>query len=129
MSEATHGHEFGVEDESKAPEGATAGALAGGVIGAVAAGVAAVGTLAVPGFGVLATGWIVSALAGAGVGAAAGGLIGGLIGLGIPEHEAKFYADELQRGGILVGVRTPSPQRAHDAEKILKTIGGRNIRS
>jgi hypothetical protein len=129
MAEPTHGHEFGVESESKAPEGATTGAVVGGVIGAIAAGVAAVGTITVPGLGVIAAGWIVSALAGASIGAAAGGLVGALIGLGVPEHEAKFYAEEVQKGGVLVGIRTQWADRAQAAEEILKRSGGRNIRS
>jgi uncharacterized membrane protein len=41
-------------------------------------------------------------LAGLGVGAAAGGLIGALVGMGIPEYEAKRYEGRVKDGGILV---------------------------
>ena len=129
MSESTHGREFGVHSESKAPEGAVAGVMAGGVIGAVTAGVAAVGTITVPGFGVVAAGWIVAALVGAGMGAAAGGLVGALIGLGIPEHEAKFYTRELEQGGVLVGVRATTSEMIENAEAVFRETGGKNIYS
>jgi hypothetical protein len=41
------------------------------------------------------------ALAGLGVGGAVGGFTGALIGMGIPEYEAKRYEGRLQKGGIL----------------------------
>jgi hypothetical protein len=104
MSESTRGREFAIKRSTKAPEGAATGAAIGGVIGAVAAGLAAVGSITVPGLAIVAAGPLVAALAGLGAGAAAGGLTGALIGLGVPENEAKFYAKEIEKGGILVGV-------------------------
>ena len=41
------------------------------------------------------------ALAGAGVGGAVGGIAGALIGLGIPEYEAKRYEGRIKDGGFL----------------------------
>ena len=69
-----------------------------------------IGALAVPGIGpVLAFGPLAAAIgataAGAGLGAAAGGIIGALVGLGIPEEDANFYAEGVKRGGVLVTVR------------------------
>ena len=103
VSETTHGREFAVKKSTKAPEGAATGAAVGGVLGAVAAGLAAVATISVPPLSFLAAGPLVAALTGLGAGAATGGVTGALIGLGVPEHEAKFYHGELQRGGILLG--------------------------
>ena len=126
MSESTRGREFAVKKSTKVPEGAATGATVGGVIGAVAAGLAAVGSLAIPGLALVAAGPLVAALAGLGAGAAAGGLTGALIGLGIPEHEAKFYGKELEKGGMLVGVY------AHDdrqklARDILEAAGAEKV--
>src|SRR6185369_4728298 len=115
MSDATRGREFGLAMATKAPEGAATGATIGGVLGAVAAGLVALGIIAIPGIGLVAAGPIVATLAG--LGAAAGGLTGALIGLGLPEHEAKFYDEEIERGGILVGVYTHD-DRADQARKI-----------
>jgi hypothetical protein len=126
MSETTRGREFAVDKSNKVPEGAATGATIGGVLGAVAAGLAAVGTLTVPGLSLVAAGPIIAALSGLGAGAATGGLAGALIGLGIPEHEAKFYKDELSKGGILVGVYAHS-DRQDVARKILEAAGAEKV--
>jgi hypothetical protein len=127
MSDATRGREFAVQVATKAPEGAAAGAAIGGVLGAIAAGVVALGILVVPGLPLVAAGPIVATLAGLGAGAAAGGLTGALIGLGIPEHEAKFYHEALKHGGILLRVYSHD-DRAHQARKILEATGAEKVR-
>jgi hypothetical protein len=127
MSDATQGREFGLAMATKAPEGAAAGGTIGGVIGAIAAGLVATGIIAVPGLGLVAAGPILAALAGLGAGAAAGGLTGALIGLGIPEHEAKFYNERLEHGGILVGVYTHD-DRATQARKVLEATGAEAVK-
>jgi hypothetical protein len=127
MSDTTQGREFAIKKSTKAPEGAATGAAVGGTLGAIAAGLAAVATLTIPGLQVLAAGPIVAALTGLGAGAAAGGLTGALIGLGIPEHEAKFFHEELERGGILLGVYTHA-DRAKIAKEILESAGAEKVR-
>src|SRR6185436_19481381 len=102
MSDATRGREFALQMATKAPEGAAAGATIGGAIGAIAAGLVVLGVLVVPGLALVAAGPLVATLAGLGAGAAAGGVAGALIGLGLPEHEAKFYNEAIEKGGILV---------------------------
>ena len=57
---------------------------------------------------------------------AAGGLVGGLVGLGIPEHEAKFYDEELRKGGILVGVYAHG-DRVKLAREILDAAGATKV--
>ncbi len=126
MSDATRGREFAITEDTKAPEGAATGAAVGGVLGAIAASLIAVGIIALPGIGLVAAGPIIAALAGAGAGGAAGGLIGALAGAGIPEHEAKFYSEELSKGGILVGVYTHD-DRADVAKDIFKNIGAESV--
>jgi hypothetical protein len=126
MSESTQGREFAVKKSTKAPEGAAAGATIGGVLGATAAGLAAVASLTVPGLAIVAAGPLVAALTGLGAGAAAGGVTGALIGLGIPEHEAKFYHKEIEKGGILVGVYTHS-DRVELARDILNAAGADKV--
>jgi len=127
MSDTTQGREFAIKKSTKAPEGAATGAAVGGTLGAVAAGLAAVATLTIPGLQVLAAGPIVAALTGLGAGAAAGGLTGGLIGLGIPEHEAKFFHGEIERGGILLGVYSHD-DRVKTAKEVLESAGAEKIR-
>ena len=116
----------GVGDQSTnegASTGAGAGATVGTVLGGAAGLLAGLGTLAIPGVGpVVAAGWLVAALSGAGVGAAAGAVAGGLTGsltrAGVPENEAHVYAEGVRRGGSLVTVRAEEPQAA-EAERIM----------
>ena len=128
MSDATRGREFGITEDSKAPEGAAAGAALGGVLGAIAAGLISVGIIAIPGIGLVAAGPIIAALAGAGAGGAAGGLLGALVGAGIPEHEAQFFNEELSKGGILVGVYAHD-DRVDAAKEIFRTAGAESVTS
>jgi uncharacterized protein (TIGR02271 family) len=71
---------------------------------------AGLGLLAIPGLGpVIAAGWLVSTLVGAGAGAAAGAVVGSLAGslteIGVSEADAHAYAEGVRRGGTLVTVR------------------------
>ena len=69
---------------------------------------------------------VVAALAGAGAGGAAGGIIGAIAGMGIPEHEAKMFADEINAGGVLVGV-TVHDDRVDLAKKCLEIGGAQHV--
>lgn len=90
-------------DPSYTEEGAAAGAVTGGAVGALAG---AVATGLIPGVGpVLATGILAGVLGGAAAGAAAGGVFGALIGMGIPEEEARKYEEEFLAGRTLVVVQ------------------------
>jgi uncharacterized protein (TIGR02271 family) len=89
-------------DADGAGTGATVGTLAGGGAGLLAG----LGMLAIPGLGpVVAAGWLVSTLVGAGAGAALGGLAGSLTDAGVDENDAHAYAEGVRRGGALVTVR------------------------
>ena len=126
MPETDLGREFNVEKNTKAPEGAATGAAIGGTVGAVAAGLAAIGTVAIPGMAFVAAGPLVAALTGLGAGAAAGGITGALVGLGIPEHEAKLYKEKMGAGGVLVGVHAEG-DRAKEARRILDNAGAEKV--
>lgn len=110
--------DFAHEQHSKAPEGAATGAATGGTLGGVVGFLAGIGTLAIPGVGVLiAAGPIMAALSGAATGATVGGLTGALVGYGIPEYEAKRYEGKVREGNILISVHTEESDersKAHD---------------
>ena len=70
---------------------------------------AGVGALAIPGLGpFIAAGPIMAALSGAAVGGAFGGITGYLVGLGIPEFEAKRYEGKVKGGSALISVHSES---------------------
>jgi len=80
------------------------GAAIGGVGGLL---LSAAGAITIPVIGpILAAGPIAAALTGAGIGAAAGGLVGALTESGVPEEHAKYYAEGVRRGDVLVTVKT-----------------------
>ena len=94
--------EFAHEKSTKAPEGATTGVTAGGAVGGALGLLAGIGALAIPGVGpLIAAGPIMAALSGGAIGAVGGGLTGALVGLGIPEYEAKRYEGKVKRGASL----------------------------
>ncbi len=70
-----------------------------------------------------------AALAGVGVGGAVGGFTGALIGLGIPEYEAKRYEGRVKNGGILLSVHSDSSDWTKRAKEILELTGAEDISS
>ncbi len=109
------------EAVSEAGRGAEVGTAIGGIGGLLAG----LGMLAIPGVGpVVAAGWLVATVTGAGVGAVVGGAAGGLISsltqAGVSERDAHVYAEGVRRGGTLVTARVADEQ-ASAAQAILTT--------
>src|SRR5882724_9263252 len=128
FSENAGNKDFAHEKNTKAPEGAVAGAGSGAVLGGALGWMAGIGALAIPGLGpFIAAGPIMAALAGAGAGAAAGGLAGALIGMGIPELEAKQYEGKIKNGNILLSVHAEDGKEVTRAKEILKNGGAEDI--
>jgi len=122
--------DFAHEKGTKAPEGATTGAATGAVLGGAMGWLAGIGALAIPGVGpLIAAGPIVAALAGAGVGGAVARIAGALIGMGIPEYEAKRYEGRVKKGGILLSVHSDSSDWTKKAKEILESTGAEDIAS
>jgi hypothetical protein len=122
--------DFAHEKNTKAPEGASTGAASGVVAGGVLGWLAGIGALAIPGIGpLIAAGPIVAALAGAGALGTFGGIVGALVGMGIPEYEAKRYEGRVKHGGILLSVHCDSSDWTKRAEEILRTCGAEDISS
>ena len=83
-----------------------------------------------PGLGpFLAAGPLMATLAGIGVGGAVGGFAGALVGLGIPEYEAKQYEGRLKKGGILLSVQCENGEKVDQAKTILERTGAEDISS
>ena len=134
MSDDTRKNHFSDTDNdadsdlgNQALKGAGVGAGIGGTVGGILAAIAAVGTLAIPGVGIIAAGSIAAALAGMGAGGAAGGLIGALVGAGIPEERAKVYESGIKEGGIVMGVKPRSDEDAEYLEREWKNYKGEQV--
>jgi hypothetical protein len=120
--------DIGHEKSTKAPEGATAGGVSGIVIGGALGWLAGIGMLAIPGIGpLLAAGPIVAALAGAGAVGTLGGVAGALVGMGIPEYEAKRYEGRVKNGGILLSVHSDNADWTKRAKEILERTGAEDV--
>ena len=120
--------EFATEHNTKAPEGATTGGVAGMGVGAGLGWLVGIGTLAIPGLGpFIAAGPIMAALGGAAVGGAAGGIVGALIGMGIPEVEAKHYDERVRAGNALITVSTEDMAERDRARAIFERHGAADL--
>jgi len=100
--------------------------VAGGALGWLLG----IGSLAIPGAGpFIAAGPIVAAIAGMGMVGAIGGITGALIGMGIPEYEAKRYESFINGGGILLSVHADNSSWVQKAKKVLENTEGFHIAS
>jgi len=122
--------EFAHEKNTKAPEGAATGAGTGAMLGGGLDWLAGIGALAIPGVGpFIAAGPSMAASAGAGVRGAVGGLTGALVGMGIPEYEAKRYEGRVKDGGILLSVHSDDSEWTKKAKTILERTGAQDVSS
>lgn len=99
------------------------GTVTGGGIGGVAGLLLGMGTIAVPGLGVLAA---AGPIAGALAGVVTGGVVGSLVDLGIPEDAGTKYEDEIIGGAILWSMSV-NENNGGAVSKILKESGARSV--
>ncbi len=85
-----------------------------GAITATGAVVASGGTLAM----------LIAAVAAAG---GAGGLIGSILAKWLGSHHGRYLQDQLERGGLLLWVRTPNPAAEQRAVEILRKHSGEDV--
>lgn len=111
---------------TKAEEGAATGAVAGATVGGLVG--AALATVAIPGVGfVIASGLFAGVLGGAVTGIASGGIVGALVGLSIPEDDAKHYERAFHSGRTLVTVRADG--RYDEAVAVLRAAAEKSLAS
>jgi hypothetical protein len=128
MAENVGTKDFAHERHSKAPEGTVLGALLGLLIGGTFGLLIAMGTIVIPALTpYVANGPLMCALAGVGAGGVLGGIAGMLIGLGVPEFEAKRYAGLIKEGRSLLSVHCDSAEWASRAKHVLKSVGARHV--
>jgi len=66
---------------------------------------------------------------GVAAGGALGGTLGLLVGMGIPEYEAKRYEGRVRDGGVLLSVHTATSDRVKVAQQVLERTGAEDISS
>lgn len=128
LPDASSTQNFGVDNSTKSPEGATIGASTGAILGGGLGWLVGIGALAIPGVGpFIAAGPIMVALSGIAVGGAVGGFSGAMIGMGIPEFEAKKFEGRLKGGRCLLSVHSENSAETQKAKKIFEQAGAEDI--
>lgn len=121
-------HDFGFEHHTKAPEGALVGILLGWLLGAAIGLVLGVGVLVIPGLEVLHTGSpVLSSLAVAALVALPIAAIGAIIGMSVPEIQAKHYAGKTRKGSILVAAHADNPEEVRRAREVLRSVKASDV--
>ncbi|MBZ4647239.1 MAG: hypothetical protein JG777_2728 [Clostridia bacterium] len=99
------------------------GTVTGGVLGGLAGLLLGMGTMVIPGLGVIAA---AGPIAGLLSGALTGGIVGGLVDLGIPEEAGREYEREVRQGRVLWSMRTEEAN-VDKVSNILRNCGARNV--
>jgi hypothetical protein len=101
-----------------AGESAAVGGVTGGAIGLIGS----LGVLAIPGVGPVAELGVLLAntvFAGA-LGAASGGLLGALVGWGLPEDQAQYYSDRVNKSGDYLVIVEGDSATINAAQNVLQ---------
>jgi uncharacterized membrane protein len=99
------------------------GVIGGGIVGGIAGLLLGMGTIAIPGLGIIAA---AGPIAGMLSGVVTGGIVGGLIDLGIPEEESRRYESDIKEGKILLSMRAED-DRIDQLESILTSNGAVSV--
>lgn len=66
---------------------------------------------------------------GAAVGGTVGGVTGALVGMGIPEFEAKQYEGKIRSGNVLISVHSEDSKETARAKEVFKSAAAEDISS
>ena len=128
MADKSGTRDFAHEHNTKAPEGTATGVGTGVVLGGALGWLAGIGALAIPGLGpFIAAGPIMAALSGAAVVGTLGGVTGALIGMGIPEFEAKRFEGRVKSGSSLISIHCDDSDEVRRAKEICESAGAEDI--
>jgi hypothetical protein len=128
MADKAGTRDFAHEHNTKAPEGTAAGVGTGVVLGGALGWLAGIGALAIPGLGpFIAAGPIMAALSGAAVVGTLGGVTGALVGMGIPEFEARRFEGRVKSGSSLISIHCDDSDEISRAKEICENAGAEDI--
>jgi gas vesicle protein len=99
------------------------GVVTGGILGGLAGLLIGVGSMVVPGLGIVAAAGPITGLLS---GAVTGGIVGGLVDLGIPENRSRQYETDIKAGKILFSMKTDD-DKVNDIASILRNNGAVSV--
>lgn len=99
------------------------GVVTGGILGGLAGLLIGVGSMAVPGLGIIAAAGPVTGLLS---GAVTGGIVGGLVDLGIPENRGRQYETDIRAGKILFSMKADEG-KIDEIASILRNNGAESV--
>lgn len=95
------------------------GTISGGVLGGAAGLLLGLGTIAIPGLGMIAA---AGPIAGLLSGAVTGGIVGAMIDLGIPQEKSEEYEQDIKEGNTLWSMEVEE-EHAESVRQILRECG------
>ncbi|MBG0811388.1 hypothetical protein IY145_18725 [Methylosinus sp. H3A] len=117
-----------VEDDPEVPRGAYISPESiGEAQGALVGGLGYIGAIGAAGLIFASGGTMAAALAAAAIAGGGGGLVGALFAKLIGESHAQYLQEQLDRGGILLWVRTRDEAHEKSAVEILTKHSGRDV--
>jgi uncharacterized membrane protein len=99
------------------------GTISGGVLGGAAGLLLGLGTVAVPGLGMIAAAGPVTGLLG---GAVSGGIVGALVDLGIPQERSEEYERDVSEGNTVWSMEVDE-ENAENVRRILRECGAYKV--
>lgn len=112
--------------KQQSSDGVVGGAVIGAAIGGISSLLAGIAAITIPGAGILIAGPLAAALTAAGAGAAIGGVVGALVDLGVPDDQARMYAEHVEAGEVLVMI-TVSDGREGEVADMLSEKGAIDV--
>ena len=111
------------KDVARSPDSVSTGAVSGTAVGGTAGLILGLGSVAIPGLGIVAA---AGPIAGLLSGAVTGGVIGAMIDLGIPADRSEEYENDIKSGKTVWAMEVDN-ERADSVRKILKDCGAIKI--
>jgi len=109
-------------ESSRVLSDTTTGSISGGILGALLAGLTAIGTLSIPGIGLLVFGPLIAISAGLGVGVVTGGVVGALVAAGLNQVDASKHADALKAGKAVLVIHNIPDEEVTSIRSILSEL-------
>jgi hypothetical protein len=117
-----------LEDDARVPRAAWVSTEAiGGAEGALIGGLMYVGASAAAGAIVLSGGPLAVAIAAMAVAGGAGGLVGAMLAKWVGNHHAAYLQEQMDRGGLLLWVRTRHARSEKRAIAVLRKHSGQDV--